>query len=136
MRRALRLSAPSSTRAPLWVWVLLVATLAMRAVFPAGIMAEARGTTIVVGICNSDAKIQIAIPARHDGRQGGDADGKAKASPCAFAGLAQVAIAGPAPLALPLPADTDTLRASHPVAPQATAPPRLLPPATGPPLPA
>lgn len=133
MPRALRLSEPRLARkcAPAWVWLLLVAALAMRAVFPAGIMAEARGSTIVVGICNSDAKMRIEIPARHDGDEG-----KAKPSPCAFASLAHVAIGASPSIALPRPTVAKAAYRAQRVRPFATAPPRLRPPVRGPPLPA
>ncbi|AKM10505.1 DUF2946 family protein [Croceicoccus naphthovorans] len=123
MRRALRLHRPGAC-----VWLLLVATLFMRAVMPAGYMAEAKGGSIVVDICNSDATWRIPLPAKKSD------DHAKQQAPCAFAGFAHAALTMP---------DVPTVSA---VAPAQEVQPRLagkvlvtrhywfVPPATGPPL--
>ncbi|WP_066554015.1 DUF2946 family protein [Croceicoccus bisphenolivorans] len=125
MRKMLRLQRPSA-----WVWLLLAAAIFMRAVMPTGYMAQAKGDEIVVGICNSDATWRIPLPAKHDKAK----DHKNQA-PCAFAGFAQAAITTPPSPQFVAPDPVVEIRTPHPVRPFSTAPPRLLPPARGPPLP-
>jgi len=122
MRRALRLYRPCAL-----IWLLLAATLFMRAVMPAGYMAEVKAGEIVVSVCNSDAKMRIALPAKQTGKS------HEKEAPCAFAGMAHAAADLPELPILIAPLRQAELRASHPVRPASTAPPRLLPFARAPP---
>jgi len=126
MRDFLHLHRPGA-----WVWLLLAATLFMRAVMPSGYMAERTDAgSIIVTVCNSDMQLEIPL------KRAGDAPEKGHGSPapCAFAALS--AHAAPAPdIALPSPAEATAL-AHWPdrlVAVQRRGT-RNLPPARGPPV--
>ena len=109
--------------------LLLAAALVMRALLPGGVMIESdRGGPLVVTICNSG--MTMTIPVKQDAPA--PDDGQDQGEPCAFAGHAAADL--PPAQYVPLPqlaaAAYDATRA------QALSPdsPRLLPPATGPPV--
>ncbi|MCB2078484.1 MAG: hypothetical protein KDE55_12400 [Novosphingobium sp.] len=80
------------------VWLLLAATLFVRAFVPHGWMAanDAR-SGFVIELCNSDAQLVIAVPARHDGEAGDHT----RQAPCAFSGLSAGYAPPPDPPVLP-----------------------------------
>lgn len=113
------------------IWLLLVAALCMRALTPAGYMAERVDGEIVVDICNSDATWRIPLRQRDDGK--GDQRHEA---PCAFAGIASPATPA-ADVRLPLVfRDAGAVRPRLAGRVPDSASPRILPPARGPPVPA
>ena len=85
------------------VWLLLAATLFVRAFVPQGWMPDrSGGGAFVVEMCNSDALLTIPVPAHPDKPDQHDRD----AGPCAFAGMTGPVVLPPdgpaiiAPLAL------------------------------------
>lgn len=113
------------------IWLLLAAALFMRALVPHGYMPErAAGGAIAVRLCNSDGV--WLIPLEHGAKPGKDQQRAEQR--CAFAGLGSPATP---PLALPQMAPRPAVRAAFALdraAVEIGATPRLLPPATGPPL--
>jgi hypothetical protein len=116
-----------------FLWLLLAAALFMRALLPQGYMPErSESGAIAVRLCNSASVHLIPL----EGEAAPEEDRQRAEPPCAFAGLASPAIPSSAGSELPLPAVVAVAYVGF--APTVTqgAVPRLLPPATGPPLPA
>ena len=116
------------------LWLLLAAALFARAFVPQGYMPERTAqSTIAVAICGSDGHWAIPLG---DGDEAPDDENVAAEAPCAFAGLGAPALP-PAP-ALGLQSISSAGDSyAGPVASSLHAEgARLLPPATGPPLPA
>ena len=91
-------------RSPKAIWLLLAATLFLRALVPAGWMPDtSRGDVIVAKMCNSAATVTIPL----NREKAPDDTAAHDSAPCLFAGFAGDA---------PLPAVTPALVASPPAA--------------------
>jgi hypothetical protein len=112
------------------LWLLLAATLFMRAMVPQGYMAESDAAgAITVKVCGSGHVLQIPL-GKGDAP---DADERAQ-PPCNFAGFGTPALPPQALAELPAPAVVETVRGEPATAASRFAAPRLHPPARGPPL--
>lgn len=116
-----------------FLWLLLAAALFVRAFVPQGYMPErSDGGAIAVAVCGSGG-VHV-IPLGKDGER--EKDRPRPEPPCAFAGLSGAALPPPAAAELPAPQAASIAYAAPARAFAAQAPPRLFPPARGPPLPA
>lgn len=114
-----------------FLWLLLVAMLATRALLPPGTMPERehRGT-IAITLCNSDGVWLIPMG---DGAAKKDGDRQQRENaPCAFASLAG-GILPPDPVLPAVPRTAATMRGQVVAATSVPVPPRPLPPARAPP---
>jgi hypothetical protein len=114
-----------------WLYLLLAAALFMRAFLPQGYMAERSSDGVIaVTLCNSDG-VHL-IPIRKSANS--DEDRQRVAPPCAFAGLAELALPPAPDFELPerkLASSSYVRPAERLVRAEA---PRHHPPARGPPL--
>jgi hypothetical protein len=112
-----------------YLWLLLAATLFMRAVLPQGYMPERSDSgAIAVVVCGSDAVHLIPL------KDGSEEERPRAEPPCAFAGLGSPAVPPPAGFALAVTAHVEPAFASVPSTFSVAGAPRLRPPARGPPL--
>jgi len=114
-----------------YLYLLLAAALFIRAFLPQGYMPERSSSgTIAVALCASGGVHLIRLGETEPRNE------RRAEQPCMFAGTAAPLLPPPAPLVLESREAGEAVFASHIAAPGLFAGPRLLPPATGPPLPA
>jgi hypothetical protein len=117
-------------RVPLFLYLLLAATLFMRAVLPQGYMPERSDAgSIAVVVCGSGAVHRIPVGDGEEQQQRAE-------PPCAFAGLAAPAVPAPRLPELRFPARVELAHSAQAQPAVPAAAPHLRPPARGPPLPA
>jgi hypothetical protein len=143
-------AARSWMQSTLAVWLLLAATLFLRALLPVGTMPDRDASgAISVRLCGSAGWLVQAVQQEtHSGRHHASGhhaksgepehdEGEQHASQaCAFAGLGTPAATPPDMPALLLPTPVATLFAATSARPASVTVPRPLPPARAPPLPA